>query len=400
MMSVNQIKKKVKKKIKKVVITCYRQLIKILPVSKDVILFESNLGRNYTGNPKAIYEKMVEMGLDKKYRLIWILNDPSEKIIGEGKKIKRVRFRYFYYCAIAKVWVFDCRHPKFLIKRPETLYVQTWHGTPLKKLALDMDVLDMGGVSNIERYKENFKKSTSVWDCLISQNTYSTETFRRCFDFHKEMLEVGYPRNDVLFAGNTVEHIEKLKKEYGIPLDKKVILYAPTWRDNEYYDGKRYKFATTLDFKKAKEQLSGEYVMIVKYHYLISDQVDWTGFEGFIYSFPAKQEISDLYLMADMLITDYSSVMFDYSLLKRPMFFFAYDLENYKKNLRGFYFDMLEEVPGPISKTTDELIRDIKEYKKEEWEEKYRKYTAKFNHLDDGNASLEVAKRIEKHIQE
>lgn len=85
-MNIKKLKKKVKKKIKKIVIACYRQLTKILPVSKDVILFESNLGRNYTGNPKAIYEKMVEMGLDKKYRLIWILNDPSEKIIGQGKR--------------------------------------------------------------------------------------------------------------------------------------------------------------------------------------------------------------------------------------------------------------------------------------------------------------------------
>lgn len=393
------IKKKIKKILKNFVVMGYRQLVKILPVSKDIILFESNLGRNYTGNPKAIYEKMVEMGLDKKYRLIWILNDPKgEKIIGTGKKIKRVRLLYFYYCAIAKVWVFDCRHPRFLIKRKETLYIQTWHGTPLKKLALDMDVLDMGGVSDITKYKENFKKSTKDWDCLISQNYYSTNTFRRCFDFHKEMLELGYPRNDVLFHGNTVEFMTELKKEYKIPVDKKVILYAPTWRDNEYYDGKRYKFATTLDFQKAKDALSDEYVMIVKYHYLISEKVDWTGYEGFIYSFPANQEISDLYLMADLLITDYSSVMFDYSLLKRPMFFFAYDLENYKKNLRGFYFDMLEEVPGPISKTTDELIRDIKTYKVEEWEKKYENYSAKFNHLDNGEASLGVVQRIQKHI--
>src|SRR5699024_8283031 len=127
------------------------------------------------------------------------------------------------------------------------------------------------------------------------------------------------------------------------------------WRDNEYYDDKKYKFATALDFEEAKKALSDEYIMIVKYHYLISERVDWSGFEGFIYSFPAEQEISELYLISDMLITDYSSVMFDYSVLKRPMFFFAYDLENYRKNLRGFYFDMLEEVPGPISMTTEQL---------------------------------------------
>ena len=377
----------------------YRLMVKVFPVSKDIILFESNLGKNYTGNPKAIYERMVELGLDKKYRIVWVFNNPKQPIPGNAKKVKRVRFQYFYYCAVAKVWVFDCRHPRYLIKRKENLYIQTWHGTPLKKLALDMEVIDMGGVKDIDHYREEFKKNSSVWDCLISQNRFSTETFRRCFAFNKRMLEVGYPRNDVLFSGNTKENIINLKKKYNIPLDKKVILYAPTWRDNEYGEGKKYKFATALDFKKAKEALEDEYVMIVKYHYLIADKVDWSGTEGFVYSFKADQEISELYLISDMMITDYSSVMFDYSLLKRPMFFFAYDFENYRENLRGFYFDMLEEVPGPISKTTEQLIFDIKNYKKEEWQEKYQAYAEKFNGVDDGNASLHVIEVMEEHIQ-
>ena len=376
----------------------YKIMVRVLPVSKDVILFESNLGRNYTGNPKAIYERMVELGLDKKYRLVWILSHPGENIPGNVKQVKRVRFLYFYYCAIAKVWIFDCRHPRFLVKRAETLYIQTWHGTPLKKLALDMEVIDMGGVNNIEYYREEFRKNTSVWDCLISQNHFSTETFRRCFDFKKRMLEVGYPRNDILFHGNHEKFIYQLKKKYKIPMDKKVLLYAPTWRDNQFYDDKRYKFATELDFEKAKEALSDEYIMIVKYHYLIADRVDWSGLEGFVYSFPAEQEISELYLISDMLITDYSSVMFDYSLLKRPMLFFAYDLENYKENLRGFYFNMLEEVPGPISMTTEELIRDIKQYQAQQWAAKYQTYSNKFNHLDDGHASDHVIEVVEEHI--
>ena len=395
-----KIKKQIKKFLRDRMVFLYRIMVKVLPVSKDVIVFESNLGRNYTGNPKAIYERMVELGLDKKYKLIWIFSHPGEKIKGNAKQIKRVRLRYFYYCAIAKVWVFDCRHPRYLIKRPENLYIQTWHGTPLKKLALDMDVIDMGGVTDIEHYREEFRKNSSVWDCLISQNSFSTETFRRCFDFKKKMLEIGYPRNDILFRGNHTEYINKLKKKYQIPMDKKVILYAPTWRDNEYYDDKKYKFATALDFEEAKKALSDEYIMIVKYHYLISERVDWSGFEGFIYSFPAEQEISELYLISNMLITDYSSVMFDYSVLKRPMFFFAYDLENYRKNLRGFYFDMLEEVPGPISMTTEQLIQDIKEYKAEDWVEKYEAYSKKFNHLDDGNAALHVIEVIEDHINQ
>ena len=180
-------------------------------------------------------------------------------------------------------------------------------------------------------------------------------------------------------------------------MDKKIILYAPTWRDNEYSEAGKYKFASKLDFDLAKEALSDEYIFIVKYHYLVSDQIDWTPYKGFVYTFDETKDIAWLYLVSDILITDYSSVMFDYSLLHRPMFFFAYDLENYKENLRGFYFDFEAEVPGPISQDTRQLICDIKNYKAEEWEEKYKVYHEKFNHVDDGHASEKVIDVIKKH---
>ena len=160
---------------------------------------------------------------------------------------------------------------------------------------------------------------------------------------------------------------------------KKIILYAPTWRDNEYSEKGKYKFASKLDFDKAKEALSDEYIFIVKYHYLVSDKIDWTPYKGFVYTFDETKDIAWLYLVSDMLITDYSSVMFDYSILNRPMLFFAYDLEDYKENLRGFYFDFVNDIPGPISRDTDQLIKDIKEYNEDCWKEKYKNYHDKFN---------------------
>ena len=116
----------------------------------------------------------------------------------------------------------------------------------------------------------------------------------------------------------------------------------------------------------------------------------------FVYTFDETKDIAWLYLVSDMMITDYSSVMFDYSLLKRPMLFFAYDLENYKENLRGFYFDFVEEAPGPISKNTDQLIQDIKTYDPSQWKEKYQAYSAKYNHVDDGHASEHIVDLIKK----
>ncbi len=387
-------KRLVKRAGKGILLFLYKAMCIMFPVNKKVILFESNVGRNYTGNPKAIYENIVTQGLDKDYICVFSLENKAENIPGNIKKVKRLRLKYFYYMAVAGLWISDSRFPEFIIKRKETKYIQTWHGTPLKKLALDMDSIHMDGEKSLEEYKEKFRKNSATWDYLISQNRFSTEVFTRCFDFHKTMLEYGYPRNDVLFLNNNDAQITSIKKKYGIPLDKKAILYAPTWRDNECYGNNRYKFSLALEYDKLMRALSGEYVLLVKCHYLVQDTIDWTPYRGFVYPFDSKTDIAELYLIADAMITDYSSVMFDYSLLRRPMFFFAYDLKEYKEELRGFYFDYFEEIPGPISQTTEELIEQILGYKELDWKEKYDVFSDKFNTFDCGNAAEQVISLI------
>lgn len=390
-------KEKIKKFLQPIVIFIYKIMVKILPLKKCIV-FESNIGRNYTGNPRYIYEELVKQGLDKKYKCYYIFDNKKTKIPGKGKVIKRMRFRYFYVMATAKIWVSDSRFPKFIIKKKGNKYIQTWHGTPLKKLALDMNDVSMAGETTIEQYKKHFYDNTRTWDYLISQNNFSTNIFKRCFAFDKNILEIGYPRNDILINNNNKKYINELKKKFSLPLDKKIILYAPTWRDDEFYDKGKYKFTHKLDYDMARQRLSDKYIFIVKYHYLIMDNIDWTPYKGFIYDFDMTCDISELYLVSDILITDYSSVMFDFSLLKRPMFFFAYDLEKYKNELRGFYFDFLEEVPGAVTTTTEDLINAIENYNKEDYKEKYDKFIKKYNHCDNGKAAKKVVKLIEKII--
>ena len=382
--------------LKKIVLFCYKLCTKMVSVNRRVLLFESNLGRNYTGNPRAIYEEMVRQGLDRKYRCYFILEDVTTKIPGSARKIRRNRFRYFLLFAQAGIWISDSRLPKYIIKRPGCTYIQTWHGTPLKKLALDMDTVYMAGETGIEEYKRNFRENTSTWDYLISQNSFSTAIFRRAFDFRKEILEIGYPRNDILFRMNHEKEIVKLKKELGLPLDKRIILYAPTWRDNEFYGNGKYKFNPRIDFSMLKEELGRDTVMIVKYHYLVMDQIDWSTYGDFIRSYDMSYDISVLYLVSDLLITDYSSVMFDYSLLRRPMFFYCYDLEEYRSDLRGFYFNLLEEAPGPVVKTTEELLQAIRTYDSREYQSRYDAFHTKYNHADNGTAAQKVVSLIEE----
>src|SRR5690606_1338388 len=181
----------------------------------------------------------------------------------------------------------------------------------------------MPGTST-EKYKENFVMEAKKWDYLISPNEYSTEIFKKAFKFEKEIVESGYPRNDYLINENNENVIERIKIETNLPVDKKVILYAPTWRDNQFYGRGRYKFDLQMDLNLLKEKLSNEYIIVLRLHYLIAENLNLTDYEGFVYDLSFHEDIRELYLVADLLITDYSSVFFDYAILKRPMIFYVY----------------------------------------------------------------------------
>lgn len=363
-------------------------------VDKNIILFESMLGRNYSCSPKAIYEKMVEMGLDQKYEIYWIKERRVNfKVpVGRFQYVTRNSLKYHKLLAKAGTWVFNTRQPDYVKKRPEQHYIQTWHGTPLKKLALDMEDVFMAGNAGIESYKSNFWRHTRRWDYLIAPNQYSSDIFRRCFDFKKEMLEIGYPRNDVLINHNEEAYINQLKEKFKLPKDKKIILYAPTWRDNESISKGKYIFNPHINFDKLYWALSDEYMFIVKYHYLIADGLDFSRFGGFIRAIDT--DISDLYLVSDIHMTDYSSTMFDFAVLNRPLLFYTYDLEAYAKG-RGMYFDFEAEAPGPFFFETEELIAFLKNPNYEQYAERYKAFREKFCSWDDGHASEKVVELIE-----
>lgn len=379
---------------RKVMLGIYHAFIRLFSVKSNIIIFECNLGRSCTGNPGAIYEEMQRQGLNRTYSCFFVTEKNGLQIPCGAKAVRKNSLRYFYLFAVAGIWISDTRLPRYMIKRPACFYLQTWHGTPLKKLALDMEAIYMSGETSVSDYKKSFIENTGTWDCLISQNGFSTAIFRRAFDFKKEILEIGYPRNDILFHKNNPRDIHGIKKELGLPEDKKIILYAPTWRDNEYYSRARYRFNPRLDFKLLMEELGREAVVLIKYHYLTVEKEDWSLYGGFIRACDAGYDIASLYLACDMLITDYSSAMFDFSILNKPLLFYCYDLEEYRDILRGFYFDFLEEAPGPVVKTTEELIQAIKQYDYTKYEARYEAFRRRYNHADDGRASEKVVSHI------
>ncbi|BBL62181.1 hypothetical protein MARBORIA2_08770 [Methanobrevibacter arboriphilus] len=398
----SKIKQFIKVFVRFIIIFFYKVLFNILS-TKNIIMFESGNGRNYTGNPKYIYEYLINNSnyeYNDKFKYVWSVKDTKIKIPGNPIKVKKNRLKYLYYTIISAYWIFDARHPEYLLKKSKCKYIQTWHGTPLKKLGLDIENLNMGGKTNIDIYKSEIKNNAKIWDYLIAQNDFSIDAFKTAFNFKGEFLKVGYPRNDILInKKEDKDFILKIKDDLGIlnpeTKNKKIILYAPTWRDNEFYNNEIYKFASQMDFDLLKKELSDEYIMIIKYHYLVQEKIDWNKYSDFIKVADEKWDIQELYLISDMLITDYSSVMFDYALLQRPIIFYTYDLEFYKESLRGFYFDIIEEVPGPIIKNNQELSKYLKNFNLNEYfldyRNKYSKFTRKYNQYDDGNASKKVS---------
>ena len=383
------------KKYKKICNKLYNKVFIKLPINKKRVMFESFLGRNVSGNPKYLYEQMIKDGLDNKYDLIWILNNIDEPINGSGKKVKRKTLKYYYYMATSKYWIFNCRQADEIIKRKENIYLQTWHGTPLKKLAMDMDNVNMAGQTDINEYKEKFYNNSRRWDYLLIQNDYSREIFKKAFAFNKTILN-GYPANDILYTVNNKESIDKIKDKLNIPKNKKIILYAPTWRDDNFYKKGHYRMNIELDLDKMQKELGNEYIILLRMHYLITNNINIEKYKGFVYDYSQGYDIQELYLVSDILITDYSSVMFDYSNLNRPIIFFTYDIEQYRDALRGFYFDFEEEAPGPLVVDTEGVIECLKSIDdiNKQYKNKKEKFYNKFCHIDDGNKAKEILDAI------
>jgi CDP-glycerol glycerophosphotransferase (TagB/SpsB family) len=373
------------------------RLVGMLPADPKLIVFESFLGKQYSCNPRAIYEYIKENHPD--YKLYWSI-DPRFAASFEGKDLKvvnRFSIRWLLLMARARYWVSNSRLPLWIPKPNHTIYLQTWHGTPLKRLAADMEEVHMPG-TDTESYKKNFLAESSRWDYLISPNRYSTEIFRRAFAFEKEMLETGYPRNDFLYNGNNEKTKAEIINRLKIPAGKKVILYAPTWRDNEFYDKGKYKFNLKLDLEQLRQQLGEDHIVLLRMHYLIAENLDLSAFEGFAYDLSQHEDIRELYLIAGLLITDYSSVFFDYANLRRPMIFFVYDIESYRDQLRGFYFDFEQTAPGPLVKTTEEVIAEIRKLEENNYllPDHFDSFYRKFCYLEDGESSKRVVEKIIK----
>lgn len=364
---------------------------------KKLVYFESFHGKQYSDNPRAIYQFMKKHYPD--YTLVWGVTKGSEAIF-ESLQIPfvtRFSIKWFFVMPRAAVWVINTRTPLWLAKNKKTLYLQTWHGTPLKKIGCDIPDVKIPGYTK-KSYTEEFAAESKRWDLLMSPNYYSSKIFRQAFRYNGIIREYGYPRNDQLL--NTLDQREKLndlKEKIGISLDKKIVLYAPTWRETEQQIKGQYQFTMPFPFEEITDKFGDEVLLLVRMHYLVAQQFDFSRFSNQIVDVSDYLDMSDLLWVSDLLITDYSSCMFDYVLTDRPIIYYLPDQEEYKNELRGFYFDLEEELPGPIAATSDELIEQLKQWQIRPERIKsshYQTFKQKFATCETGEAARKISAEI------
>lgn len=261
---------------------------------------------------------------------------------------------------------------------PEQVVLQTWHGTMLKRIGLDRPTADIV-------VRRALLEERSKWDVLLSQNPHSTEIFRRAYAWDKEIWEEGYPRNDALLTGDR----GAVRRGLGIRDDQVAVLYAPTWREN------RSEMVTFLDLEKLVAALGERYVLLLRGHSRTLNAGSDVHLPGVI-DVTSHPNVTDLFLAADAMITDYSSVMFDFSVTGRPMIFFVPDMDDYRDALRGVYFDLSEVAPGPVLDSQDDVVDAIVDLEASApaFADRYRAWQERFNPHDDGHSASRVIDRL------
>jgi CDP-glycerol glycerophosphotransferase (TagB/SpsB family) len=343
---------------------------------EDAVFFSSYDGGSAYDQTRAIHDELAQRRPD--LTRYWVVADGSLEIPpGSVPLLIRTR-EWWTVLASARFVVNNCWLPGKFRRRPHQTVQQAWHGTPYKAMGLDrIRALQRPG------YSEKMLGEVAMWSQLIAQNRYSADIFRSAYRFSGQLLEIGYPRNDPLTR--VLEPLDRAERRarLGLDTDQLVILYLPTWRED------RKTVFRDLDFAELLTGLGGDARLLLRGH-VNTIKHDASIEQSGLVDVTLYPDLNDLYAISDVMITDYSSVMFDYSITGKPMIFFAPDLDHYATEVRGAYFSLAETAPGPVVATTGEVVDAIRDLAGVErsYASRYRAWREKFNYLDDGKAAV------------
>lgn len=353
---------------------------------RDAVVFQSWAGSQVACNPRAIYDEILRQERD--LPLLWVRRDPAAHIPDGVPSVLLGSREYYEALATARFLVANDTMPEYYVKRSGARYLQTWHGTPLKRIGLDIERVLVGD----GRYLRRVEADAARWDQLISPNPYATEVFRRAFRFTGEILETGYPRNDVFHSPDVQARGAAVRARLGLRQDQRVILWAPTSRDDQRDDHGRITLSLPFGLATWDGILGEDDILLFRGHHQVTAAADVAPRARTVRNVTGYPDIQDLYLAADLLITDYSSAMFDFANTRRPMIFYAWDLETYRDEVRGLYLDFEAEAPGPIVTTLDGLRAALDDVSTAAASAKarYEAFAARFCAREDGQSAERV----------
>jgi CDP-glycerol glycerophosphotransferase len=343
-------------------------------VRPDAIYFDS-WGGQFSDNPRAISEEIHRRGLD--FEHVWAANDAVAAELPDWvTRVAPGSAAQLAAMARSRYLVANSTMPGYHRKRAGTTFMQTWHGTPLKRIGFDIK-----DPAAAQKARAALGPNIGNWDMLLSPSTFSTKIFRDAFRYEGPILETGYPRNDVLVGDRGDGLRERARARLGVRPGQRVVLYAPTFRDNA-------AFGREDDVEALARELGEGYRVLVRTHK--SDAAGFSARAGSAYTdVSSYADNRELYLAADALVTDYSSLMFDFAVTRKPMLFYTPDLKQYRDELRGFYFDFEAEAPGPLLSTVEELTLALEDVTAvaARHQAAYEAFVARYCDLDDGRAS-------------
>lgn len=351
---------------------------------ENLILFNSFAGRKFDDSPRAIFEVMRKDPRFREYKFVWAFHQPDKFSVEGAEKIKTDGLCYFITALKARAWITNSSVERGLgFKGKKTFYLNTWHGSPIKKMG-----------SDIAKDNQSFTGGTKkTVDIMNTQSYFEADIFSKCFEIPRErFIEVGLPRNDELANYSERERIE-LRRRLGIPQDKVVLLYCPTFREYEKDSNLGVVLAPPMNLNKWEYELGDRFILLFRAHYEVSKVMNVEENE-FVRNVTDYQSLNDLMIVSDILISDYSSVYFDYSIMDKGMIHFTYDYALYEKN-RGMYFDVRDYLDG--SDNEDDLISLIQNFEYSNEVEKTRLFRRKFVNFY-GNASKQTVDCIAAHI--
>lgn len=360
------------------------QLFSFLPKNKNKAVCQSFYGRGYCDSPKAVAEQLQKRG----WQVYWTVKGGSEAAsLPQGiTPIKVDSARAIFHLCTAGVWVDNSRKWAYTQKRGSTRYVQTWHGFPLKRIEGDAaDALP-------EDYLKAARKDSEMSDLFLSNSRFLTDIYRKGFWYQGQVLECGFPRNDMLKEKHP-ELLQKVTEVLNISGDKKLMLYAPTFRKDQGL--KAYDMDYRRCVKALEERFGQEWLILAKLHPNIAQKAEELDLDSrYVVNASDYPDIQELYLACAAMITDYSSVMFDFLTTGKPCFLYVNDLAAYKDD-RNFYYD-IDKLPFSRAEDNDELEQIIREFDQEALDKRIAVFNDEFGICESGTAAKQTVDYLEK----